>query len=327
MRVWTSQERRTTGRHTAAAAPATLPAELAGALLPPPLVVVGVYGAEGSPFLQQHTEPGGVAAAHNSSSSSSSGVQYSVQQGGTLAACQPEVLPTATDAGSGMLPALAQRYLPVRCTADLVLHVGSSGLQAAFDDLEEQLCGPTAVYIAEVPAAAGSPAGAAAAGGAAAAQRPVLLGAQSFSALGASWASAAALRPLQQGCPGGAATPCAAPRLSWQPRPDGLRHCALSLDVLCYVPADMPAAEAVGSLVRPAVRRQLAAMRAAAAAAAPSLPPQSALHFQPPGFCHHVTLVSMELPAATLMILMNIAALPINSRATGSRRQQPSSAT
>jgi hypothetical protein len=178
------------------------------------------------------------------------------------------------------------------------------------------------VYIAEVAAAAGS---ASTTDGAVAAQRQVLPGTQPFSALGVSWGRPATLRALQQGCPGGAATPCAAPQLSWRPRPDGLRHCALSLDVLCYVPADMSAAAAVTSLVRPAVRRQLAAMRAAAAAAAPSLPPQSALHFQPPGFCHHVTLVSMALP--TCCDIAAAAAVPLTAgqqaAAITSSTQQP----
>ena len=276
--------------------------------MPHPLALVGCFGQEGDPFLQLQTEPGGVAATYaaaadcDGDSVAAAGpgdgdaIRWAVKQGGKFCSCEPQLVPASQACNSeGLLRQLAEGHVPVRCAAEVVLAVGSSrggagALQPAFAELEEQLCGSSTVYLAEAAAGGGS--------GGSAATQPQLPGSAPFPALGASWAAPTVLRPLVRCASGGAA---AAPRLGWQPGASELRHCSLCLDVLCYVPQGMPAAEAVQSIVRPAVRRQLAAMRldaeeAAAAGAAlsiPNLPPQRALHFRPPGVPHHVTLVRL----------------------------------
>jgi hypothetical protein len=265
-----------------------LSAELAEALLPPPLSVVGVYGAPGASHLRSQTEPGDLAVACGKDGQ----LQYYLQQGSSLADCQPEVVDAAAECGADGLPrALAEGYVPVRAAADLVLDVsdgsGPDGLQAAFDELEQQLCGPGSVYVATAAGGGGG-------GGDGGAGLP---GGEPFSALGASWAAPCTLRPFVRGAPGGSVAGCAAPRLSWQPEAASVRHASLCLDALCYIPAAMPAAEAVAAVVRPAVRRQLRAAAAEVAAAgaeagAPGrLPPLRALHFRPPRLRHHITLV------------------------------------
>lgn len=274
-------------------------AELASALLPPPVAVVGCYGPAGASFLQLHTEAGGVAATYTTLSSgdgSSDSVQFAIKQGGTLSPCQPElVAPADCCSSDGLLRQLAEGHVPVRCTAELVLSVsdrsGSTDtLESAFKELEDQLCGDGTVFVAEVPPAAGD----------AAAAAPVLPGAAPFGELGASWARPALLRPLQRASGGSSGGAAAAPRLAWQPRHQEQQHSSLCLDVLCYVPTGMPASEAVASFVQPAVQRQLAAMQAEvveAAGAGPQaakVPPQRALHFRPPGFVHHITVVSVQ---------------------------------
>ncbi|KAL4446803.1 hypothetical protein ABPG77_008047 [Micractinium sp. CCAP 211/92] len=270
--------------------------ELAGALVPPPLAVLGCYGPAGASFLQLHTEEGGVIATYAAPANgdgSSDGVQFAIKQGGALSPCQPEpVTPSDCCAADGLLRQLAEGYVPVRCTAELVLSIcGSSDdtLESAFKELEQQVCGDRTVFVAEVPSAAGS----------AAAAAPVLRlpGAAPFAELGASWARPALLRPLQRASGAGGAA--AAPRLAWQPGQQDQQHSSLCLDVLCYVPTSMPASEAVASVVRPAVRRQLAAMQADVADAladrsdrqVADLPPQRALHLHPPGFVHHITVL------------------------------------
>lgn len=273
-------------------------AELAGALLPPPLAVVGCYGPAGSSSLELYTDPGGIAATYaapeDANGDDGDSVQFSTKQSGALCPCQPELVAAAECcAPDGLLQQLVESHVPLRCTAELVLSVSVGGgstntSEPAFKQLEEQLCGDGTVLVALAPQAEGE----------AAAAAPVLPGDASFKELGASWARPAVLRPLQRAA-GGAA---AAPRIAWQPGQQEHRHSSLCLDVLCYVPAGMPASEAVASIVRPAVRRQLAAMQAdveeAVAAGAllhiPTLPPQRALHFLPPGMVHHITVVRLR---------------------------------
>lgn len=222
-------------------------------------------------------------------------VEWAVTQGSSLELVQPQALALADCTTSvGVLTQLVQRYTPVRVTAQLVLTVrglGTGSLSAAFDELQGQLCGPGSVFVVAPGSSSGDSSFPAA---------PTLPGLEPFSALGASWTAVPVLQPyLRNPAGGAAAAACAAPRLAWAPGAERLRHASLCLDVLAFVPADMPAAEAVGQVVRPAVRRQLAAMRldaeeAAAAGAAlgiPNTPPMRALHFLPPGYPHHVTLV------------------------------------
>lgn len=276
--------------------------------MPPPLAVVGCYGPAGASFLQLHTEEGGVIATYAASGNgdaSSDGVQFAVKQAGALSPCRPElVTPSDCCSADGLLRQLAEGYVPVRCTAELVLSIfGSSDdtLESAFKELEQQACGDRTVFVAEVPSAAGS----------AAAAAPVLPGAAPFAELGASWARPALLRPLQRASGAGGAA--AAPRLAWQPGQQDQQHSSLCLDVLCYVPTGMPASEAVASVVRPAVRRQLAAMQADVAEAVEdrsalqvaSLPPQRALHFRPPGFVHHITVVRLSTGGVRAVVMRN----------------------
>ena len=297
--------------------------------------MVGCYGPEGSALLRR-TDEGSIVAAYPASegeqSSSSGSVQFSVKAGGALAPRQPQLLPAAdVCAPGGVLRRLVDGYTPVRCTAELVLSAagaaGSPGLAAAFDELEEQLCGAASFYIVEsLGGAAADSSGSGGGGAALAAGQHALPGMGPFSVLGASWERVPVLRPYERTAPangggsnGGVA--CSAPRLGWQPGAATLRHASLCLDVLVYVPRDMPAAEAVGAIVRPAVRCQLRAMRtdaeeAAAAGAALMIenqPPLRALHFMPPGWPHHVTQVraaaGMQLggreggPGATAKVL------------------------
>lgn len=292
-------------------------AELAGALLPAPLAVVGCYGAAGSSVLQR-TDAGGIAAAYpasaegqaSSSSSDASSVQFSIKTGGKLAPLEAQLLPLAEACtAGGLLRRLVDNYTPVRCTAELVLSasgaVGGSGLAAAFQELEEQLCGSASFYIVSLLGGSSSDGSSSGGGSAAlAAGQHALPGLGPFSVLGASWERVPVLRPYERTAPssgsnGGSSNGCSAPQLSWAPGAATLRHASLCLDVLAYVPRDMPAAEAVGAVVRPAVRRQLRSMRAdaeeaAAAGAAlmiPNQPPLRALHFLPPGWPHHLTQV------------------------------------
>lgn len=271
--------------------------------------MVGCYAETGTAALISCTEPGGVAIAVGNDGA----LQYHVQQGGSLVPCQPELLdPAAACTTDGLLVELAEGYVPVRCVAELVLAASSGkdggiNLLAAYEELEEQLCGPGSLYVAEA-----TPNAAAAGNGSVGLPQAVIPASEPFPSLGATWSNATVLRPYQRATRGGAGAGCAAPQLSWQPGEAAQQHASLCLDVLCYVPASMPAAEAVGTLVRPAVRRQLRAMRldaeAAAAAAAAGfskgkggaarqqqsgLQPQRALHFRPPGYCHHMTLVSL----------------------------------
>lgn len=247
--------------------------------------MVGAYGAPGAPHLRSQTEPGDLVVARGQDGQ----LQYFLQQGSALADCRPEVVAESAERAADGLPrALAGGHVPVRAVAEVVLTVSSSagpgGLRAAFDELEQQLCGPDSVYVAAAAASGGGPA---------------LPGGEPFSALGASWALPCTLRPFVHGAAGGTAAGCAAPRLTWQPGADSVCHASLCLDVLCYIPAAMPAAEAVAAIVRPAVQRQLRAAAAEAAAGAAGgapgrVPPLRALHFRPSGLCHHVTLVSWQ---------------------------------
>ncbi|KAI7836732.1 hypothetical protein COHA_009430 [Chlorella ohadii] len=298
--------------------------ELAGALLPAPLAVVGCYGAAGSSVLQR-TDAGGIAAGYpapaegqaNSSSSDAGSVQFSIKTGGKLAPLEAQLLPLAEACtAGGLLRRLVDNYTPVRCTAELVLSasgaVGGSGLAAAFEELEEQLCGPASFYIVSSLGGSSSDGSSSGGGGTAlAAGQHALPGLGPFTVLGASWERVPVLRPYERTAPssgsnGGSSNGCSAPQLSWAPGAATLRHASLCLDVLAYVPRDMPAAEAVGAVVRPAVRRQLRSMRAdaeeaAAAGAAlmiPNQPPLRALHFLPPGWPHHLTQIyPLPLPA------------------------------
>ena len=268
----------------------------------------------------QHADAGGIAAAYpapvegqGSSSGDASSVQFSIKTKSGLAPLQPQLLPlTEACTPGGLLQRLVDGYTPVRCTAELVLSssgaASGSGLAAAFQKLEEQLCGPASFYIVSSlggAAADSSGSGSGGGGGAAlAAAQHALPGLGPFSVLGASWERVPVLRPYERTAPSngnsdGGSNGCSAPQLSWAPGAAKLRHASLCLDVLVYVPRDMPAAEAVGAVVRPAVRRQLMALQADAEEAAaagvalmiPNQPPLRALHFLPPGWPHHLTQV------------------------------------
>lgn len=268
----------------------------------------------------QRTDAGGIAAAYpapaegqDSSSGDASSVQFSIKTKSGLALLQPQLLPLAEACTpGGLLQRLVDGYTPVRCTAELVLSssgvTSGSGLAAAFQELEEQLCGPASFYIvSSLGGTAAESSGGSGSGGSAAlaAAQHALPGLGPFSVLGASWERVPVLRPYERTAPSngnGGSNGCSAPQLSWAPGAATLRHASLCLDVLVYVPRDMPAAEAVGAVVRPAVRRQLMALRADAEEAAaagvalmiPNQPPLRALHFLPPGWPHHLTQVTGE---------------------------------
>lgn len=277
--------------------------------------MLGCYGAAGSPLLQR-VEAGSIAAAYpppaegQGGSSDAASVQFCIKTGGSLAPLQPQLLPLAEACTpGGLLRRLVEGYTPVRCTAELVLSssgaVGGSGLAAAFQELEEQLCGPASFYIVSSLGGSAADGGANSGGSAAlAAAQHALPGLGPFSVLGASWERVPVLRLYERTAPtngssGGNGNGCSAPQLTWAPGATTLRHASLCIDVLAYVPRDMPAAEAVGAVLRPAVRRQLRALRADAEEAAaagvalmiPNQPPLRALHFLPPGWPHHLTQV------------------------------------
>lgn len=86
--------------------------------------------------------------------------------GGTQGTVQATVLPSSSDstgssAGSVAGP-LGERYLPLRCSAPLVLQLrepsavgagtvapGPQALAAAFEELRRRACGPNTVYLME----------------------------------------------------------------------------------------------------------------------------------------------------------------------------------
>eukprot|EP00887_Chlorella_sp_A99_P003427 scaffold7.g3427.t1 len=260
------------------------------ALLPPPVAVVGIY----TPGALETSKPWQHVALSADDGDATARV----------AACGGPAQRLPVQAVGG--PAeqlLAARFVPVRLQADHVLEVSSdTPLRTAFDRLAEQLCGSAALYIAEVAdrassqAAAASQAGVASRGGggsAAAAPRQQLVGGRgSAGELGGAWACPLELRAFQRLAPVGGT--CSAPRAELQPASGSVQYSALHLDVLCYAPKQQPLAEVVERLVKPAARRQLAAMAAEAedaAAAGRGPSPLRAMHFWPPGAAHHVTVV------------------------------------
>lgn len=63
-----------------------------------------------------------------------------------------------------------------------------------------------------------------------------------------------------------------------------------SVDVLCLVPRDLPILELPDRFIRPALKRQLVAMRAAMLEEG-CVCNLKALHFQPPSWAHPVTIL------------------------------------
>ncbi|GAB4815562.1 hypothetical protein N2152v2_002608 [Parachlorella kessleri] len=204
--------------------------------------------------------------------------------GGSQRSTPATVLPSngsQAPQGRVVAEALASRFVPVRCSADLVLQVpvpvgssaqppASGAVAAAFDKLKQQICGPRSVYLAAAPCGAAQ--------GRGAGWR--LPGHDTLEALGASWAQPLSLTPFCSSSTGGSGgdsgAACCAPTLRFQPSPTGIACAALHVDVLCYAPGGMPAQQAVEE--RETERQG-------------SVGPLRALHFLPPGLGTHITLV------------------------------------
>ncbi|KAK9823147.1 hypothetical protein WJX72_000610 [[Myrmecia] bisecta] len=72
--------------------------------------------------------------------------------------------------------------------------------------------------------------------------------------------------------------------------PASLHSSTAHLDVLCYAPPDMPLSDAAAQVLRPALRRQLAGMRVLLQSLR-NLQGVQALHFRPPKWPHHLTVL------------------------------------
>lgn len=278
-RGWRCQEARTACTNIA-------PASRAGsveALLPPPLGVVGTFVAS-APTSQSFSWQRLVLE-------SSSGKAHVAAAGGSFQAVEP--VAEVVDAAD----LLAARFIPVRLVADHVLEVSSSiGQVAAFAALEELLCGSGSLYLAELPVS--SSGGGNCGGNSDLAvlqqqqQAPMQLpGAQSFEELGGSWRLPTTLRPFVRGSSSGGGLRAPVATLTPAAKGETLSRSLVHLDVLVYAPKCQPAEVTVAQLARPAAARQLASMRAeAAATGAP--PPLSAFHFAPPALGGlHLTLI------------------------------------
>jgi nicotinate-nucleotide--dimethylbenzimidazole phosphoribosyltransferase len=232
------------------------------ALLPPPLRVLGRIGA-GPPA------PGDALAA--APPAAPGGAPTFTAPGGG-AAIEPEVLDHDP---------LERDHVLVRCVVDAVLEAaegagGADAAAAALDALEARLCGAGAAFLVDD----------AAAGGAAVADAQLL----------STLAGGGAPVTLRAACRAPAAAAPAAPVAAFEPAEGGVATAAARLDALCFAPRAGTAAEA-GALARRALAAQLAAARAELSTADGGLAPLTALHFRPPGFCHHVTALYPLPPA------------------------------
>ena len=199
--------------------------------------------------------------------------------------------------GSGITPRhvdsrpLQETHTLVRCAVDLLLEAKAAtpaAVQAALSTLEVVLCSPATLFLVKRTST-----------------QPgletefMLAGSDTLASLGGSWQQPVMMQMSMR--PGAADTePSVAPIAAFQPGITDINCSALRLDVLCYAPAGMPASKAALDVVQPALAAQLRAMaREAAAATADtrSLSPLRALHFLPPGLCHHITLI-YPLPCA-----------------------------
>ena len=187
----------------------------------------------------------------------------------------------------------------LRCAVDFTVEIPVSSGGTADDAVstwEQALCGPDTVYLVNATELAGS----------------TPMGAFSGSSNGQSWEQQQPLffqplcRPHSRSdfltfgnlsAPSAAITPCHG-EIQWS---------TVHLDVLCYAPAAMPAKEAVQKVLIPGIKAQLTVCRTelnrvrdtttTTTAAADNnnnkrrLPPLCALHFLPPGFNHHITIV------------------------------------
>lgn len=274
-------------------------------LLPAPLQVIGACCSKQCDLasLRNSLWPGGLAAVvyenglhvHPGDNTSSS----------LTATVQPEQ-------PDGVPDVLHSAFVPLRCTADLMLEVVSPGTSAAasgsapasplrgqtpggrldehamhsaFDELEQEVCGPSTIFIADTPAA----------GGDSSAARMFMPDDTPLAALGATWDAPVHLRPY---CRAEGAASLSAPSMVFDPIKGAMACAALRLDVLCYAPKDMPAQLAVQEVLFPAVRAQLRVMRREVERRG-EVTPFTALHFQPPKLPHHITLV-YPLPTSSI---------------------------
>lgn len=144
-----------------AACRVTQPADIVAGLLPPPLAVLGAHVA------QQADAPSARQALGSTCLVAVRGEAGALEccLGGTPGAVQAAVLTssgsTASSSGSIAGP-LGERYLPLRCSAPLVLQLreppavgggmmapGPQALAAAFEELRRRACGPGTVYLIE----------------------------------------------------------------------------------------------------------------------------------------------------------------------------------
>jgi len=246
------------------------------ALLPHGLSVVGSFGAAGPP-------PSAALPLRAELGAEGGRVAYRLPSG---AGVSPAVLSAAR---GGPLPEpLAGEWRLLRCRLALPLAaaapIDGPALDAAFAAAAATLARPGLAFAAVLPAPAGG-------GG----PRRVLL--QGLAPLAEALPPSSApieCEALERTAPPAGVPPPGAPVLSVTPAPPARRVSAtLSLDVLAYVPATASGADAVSAHLAPALRAQLRAARAALAADAPAgaLVPAAALHFQPPGWAHALSVV------------------------------------
>lgn len=246
-----------------------LPLHAAGDLsssLPLPLKIVGSVGSSTSGLLH--------------ATSTGSTVQYSTPDGSTVS---PQIVKDSP---------LKQGHVIVHCALDYTLEVPANSNSTAEDVLssfEESMChsGDTAFIVDGTS--------------------KTLAGNQSLKSLGRSWNAPLTFQAMSRpGRGGGSSTSFSsksliAPSAFIQPCAEKIQWSTIHLDVICYVPASLTAAEAAQKFILPALATQLQICRKELTSAATAtsnraspggLVPLRALHFSPPGFsAHHLTLV------------------------------------
>lgn len=177
-------------------------------------------------------------------------------------------------------------------------------IAAVVEKVSSKLCSPSAVYLGSQD------------------DSSLMYSGDSSATIDDSHTSPISVTPFVRQSPAGAA-PSGAPVLSWQPITDGKavvwHSTTVQLDVLCYLRRGMCVAEAVSSVLQPAMSTQLQVVSSllerisASDGSRSTLLSLRALHFKPPGLAHIVTAV-YPLPLGCDEVKIGIAEASIMDR-------------